>query len=82
MYLQTLFVPALTLSQWHSLAYEGNAVGSPVLFPVLCVACQPNESVQSLAFQGERDWNFICFQVECLGHGFVLDFMSGLEYPL
>lgn len=35
-YLGTLFVPALTLSQWHSLAYEGNAEGSPVLFPVLC----------------------------------------------
>lgn len=35
-YFQTLFVPALTLSQWHSLAYEGNAEGSPILFPVLC----------------------------------------------
>lgn len=34
--LQTLFLLALTLSHRHSLAYKGNAEGSPVLFPVLC----------------------------------------------
>lgn len=36
MHLQTAFVPGLTQSQWHSLAYDGNAEGTPVLFPVLC----------------------------------------------
>lgn len=51
---------------------------APLSCFLCCVACQPEWICQFLAFPTECDWNVICFQVECLGHGFISDFLSDL----
>lgn len=72
--LRTLFCPSLYTVTFFGMRRECRGLPRPCF--LLCVACQPCRSVQSLAFPEECDWNVICLQEECLGHGLDSDFMS------